>query len=64
MKFGDTIYYCKKVKGIDTFDKPKEIVLRPNYFSLQPSKTLTDILIYGQDVDKVFIALAPIFRAN
>lgn len=60
MRFGDKIYYCKKEKGIETFAAPKEIVLAPNYFSLQPSKTLTDILIYGQDVDKVFIALAPI----
>lgn len=60
MKFGDSIYYCKKAKGIETYEAPKEIVLKPNYFSLQPTKALTDILIYGKDVDNIYVALAPI----
>ena len=60
MKFGDTIYYCKKVKGIDTFDAPIPITLQPNHFSLQPSKAVMDILVYGTDIDKIYIAFAPI----
>ena len=60
MRFGDTIYYCKKVKGIDTFDAPIPITLQPNHFSLQPTKSLMDILVYGTDVDKFYIAYAPI----
>ncbi len=60
MKFGDKIYYCKKEKGIDTFAAPKEIVLAPNYFSLQPSKSAMDIMVYGTDVENIYIALCPI----
>ena len=60
MKFGDTIYYCKKVKGIENFDKPIPITLKMNHFSLQPSKAVMDILVYGKDVDKIYIAYAPI----
>lgn len=60
MKFGDTIYYCKKVKGIDTFDAPIPITLQPNHFSLQPSKAVMDILVYGTDIDKIYIAFASI----
>ena len=60
MRFGDKIYYCKKEKGIDTFAAPKEIVLAPNYFSLQPSKSAMDIMVYGTDVENIYIALCPI----
>ena len=60
MKFGDTIYYCKKLKGIENFDKPIPITLKMNHFSLQPSKAIMDILVYGKDVDKSYIAYAPI----
>lgn len=60
MRFGDKIYFCKKLKGVEVFDAPQEIVLQPNHFSLQPTKALTDILTYGKDVDKFYIAYAPI----
>ena len=60
MRFGDTIFYCKKAKGVDTFEAPVPITLPPNHFSLQPSKAVMDILVYGTDVDKIYIAFAPI----
>lgn len=61
MKFGDSIYLCKKVKGkVEEYEAPKRIVLRRNYFSLMTSKGLMDILTYGKDIDKTYIALAPI----
>lgn len=61
MRFGDSIYYCKKIKGkVEEYEAPKEIVLRRNHFSFMTTKGLMDILIHGKDVDKTFIALAPI----
>ena len=61
MKFGDSIYLCKKIQGeVEEYEAPKKIVLRRNYFSLMTSKSLKDILTYGKDIDKVYIALAPI----
>jgi len=60
MRFGEDIYFCKKEKGVDTFSAPEKITLQPNHFSLQPSKSTTDIMVYGKDIDKIFIALAPI----
>lgn len=61
MKFGDSIYYCKKKKGrVEKYEAPKEIVLKRNYFSLMTTKGLMETLIYGQDIDNTYIALAPI----
>ena len=36
MRFGDTIYYCKKKEGVEQYEAPIPIILRPNYFSLKP----------------------------
>lgn len=60
MQFGDNIYFCRKEKGVDNFAAPEKITLQPNHFSLQPSKAVSDILTYGKDVDKIYIAYAPI----
>lgn len=61
MKFGDSIYFCKKKKGkVEKYEEPVQIVLKRNYFSLMTTKGLMDTLIYGQDVDNTYIALAPI----
>ena len=61
MKFGDSIYYCKKKKGkVEKYEEPVQIVLKRNYFSLMTTKGLMDTLIYGQDVDNTYIALAPL----
>ena len=61
MKFGDSIYYCKKKKGKTAkYEAPQEIVLKRDYFSLMTSKGLMDTLIYGQEIDNTYIALAPI----
>lgn len=61
MKFGDSIYYCKKKKGkVEKYEAPVEIVLKRDYFSLMTTKGLMDTLIYGKDIDNTYIALAPI----
>lgn len=61
MKFGDSIYFCKKKKGrVEKYEAPQEIVLRRNHFSLMTTKGLMETLIYGQDIDNTYIALAPI----
>lgn len=61
MKFGDSIYYCKKKKGkVAKYEAPVEIVLKRDYFSLMTSKGLMDILTFGKDIDNTYIALAPI----
>ena len=59
MKLGDTIYYCKKIKGeIEQYEKPKPIRLKFNYFTLMPASEYTDVMIYGEDVNTGFRAYA------
>lgn len=58
MKFGDTIYYCKKKDGVEEYEKPIPIVLRRNYFSLQPASEYTDVMVYGEDINKRYRAYA------
>ena len=61
MRFGDPIYYCKKIEGkVEEYEAPKKIILGRNYFSLMTTKGLLDTLVYGKDIDKTYIALAPI----
>lgn len=61
MKFGDSIYYCKRIKGkTEKYEEPKQIILKRNYFSLTTTKGLMDTLVYGRDVEKTYIALAPL----
>lgn len=59
MRFGDTIYYCKKTDGVEKYEKPKPIKLRPNYFSLMPASAYFDVLTYGEDISKRYRAYAP-----
>ena len=59
MKFGDTIYYCKKKKSeVEEYEKPKAITLRRNFFSLMPASEYTDVMIYGEDVNTRYRAYA------
>ncbi len=59
MEFGKKVYYCKKVVGKnDTFEAPIEITLRPNDFSLMPTRGYTDIEIYGKDAVNIYTAYA------
>ena len=61
MKFGDSIYFCKRKKGkVEKYEAPVEIILKRAHFSLMTTKGLMDTLIYGKDVDNTYIALAPI----
>lgn len=59
MRFGDTIYYCKKKDGVEEYEAPKSIKLRPNYFSLMPASAYFDVLTYGEDISKRYRAFAP-----
>lgn len=59
MKFGDTIYYCKKVKGeVEEYQKPIPITLKMNYFSLMPASEYQDVMIYGEDINTRYRAYA------
>ena len=61
MRIGDTIYYCKKIKGkVEKYEKPIPITLKPNYFTLSTTKGLTETLIYGKNTDNTYIALLPL----
>ena len=63
MRCGDTIYWAKVIKDengrITGWETPREIELRPNYFTLKPTKAYSDIVVYGKDVYKLYIGLAP-----
>lgn len=58
MKFGDTIYYCKKKEGVEEYEKAIPITLKFNYFSLMPASEYTDVMIYGEDINKRYRAFA------
>ena len=61
MKFGDSVYYCKKKKGkVEKYETPVEIILRRNHFNIMTSKGLLDTLTFGKDIERTYIALAPI----
>lgn len=61
MKFGDSIYFCKRKKGkVERYEAPVEIVLKRNHFSLMTTKGLMETLVFGKDIDNTYIALAPI----
>ena len=54
MRFGDSTYYCKKKaepSGIEEFDAPVEIVLRPHVFSLQPANGFSALQEFGNKVN-------------
>ena len=59
MRLGDTIYYCKKKEGVEEYEAPKPITLRFNYFTLQPASDSSDVMVYGEDIDTRYNALAP-----
>ena len=62
MRCGDIIYWAKVIKDengrITGWDKPKEIRLQPNYFTLQPTKGYSEIVVYGKDIYKLYTAIA------
>ena len=58
MRFGETIYYCKKKDGVEEYDTPQKIILRFNYFSLMPNTSYRDIKIYGEEIKKRYTAYA------
>lgn len=59
MKFGDSIYYCKKIPGeVDKYEKPIKIVLQPNYFTIMPTRGFSDIQVYGKEVVNYYTAYA------
>lgn len=61
MKFGSSIYYCKAIyeDGILIgYEEPKEIILRPRYFSLMPTTGYSEIVVYGRDISRKYTALA------
>ena len=58
MRFGDTIYYCKKKDGVEEYEKPIPITLKRNFFSLQPASEYSDVMIYGEDINKRYRAYA------
>ena len=60
MRFGDTIYYCKKKEGVEQYEAPIPIVLRPNYFSLMPASGYSDVMVYGEDVNNRYRDYAPL----
>lgn len=63
MKFGESIYWAKVIRDeegrITGYEKPEKITLAPNYFSLQPAKGYSNIMVYGTDINKTYIAYAP-----
>lgn len=63
MRFGDTIYWAKVIRDEDGYitgwEKPIEITLEPNYFSLQPTRGYSEIVVFGQDIQKFYTAYAP-----
>lgn len=63
MRFGDTIWWAKVEKNeegqIVGWKQPQEIILSPNYFSLQPTKGYAEIVTYGKDIYKLYTAYAP-----
>lgn len=59
MRFGDTIYYCKKKKGeVEEYESPIKIQLRRNFFSLMPASEYSDVVIYGEDINTRYRAYA------
>lgn len=58
MRFGDTIYYCKKKDGVEEYEAPKPITLRFNFFSLMPASETSDVMEYGEDINKRYRAIA------
>lgn len=63
MKCGDSIYWAKVIKDenkrIIGYEEPKEIILAPNYFTVQPTKGYSEIVVYGKDIYKLYTAYAP-----
>lgn len=64
MKFGDKVWYCNRAKipnaKIPKYEKPVEIVTRPNYFSVMPAtaRGYLAIMQYGETVDRTWTVVA------
>jgi len=54
MKYGQSIYWCKKLKepdGFNEFAEPEEIKLKPKEFSLQPASGYSANQQFGENVN-------------
>lgn len=64
MKIGQSIWYSSRISRdnseIDTFENPKEIRTRFNYFSIMPatSRGYMAIMNYGEDIENTWTAIA------
>lgn len=53
MRFNESVFYCVKKptpEGIEEYDEPNEIVLRPGYFSVQPANGYTALQTFGKEI--------------
>lgn len=53
MRTGEKIYWCKRKQtpiGIEEFDSPEEITVRPKYFTVQPTSGYTATQIFGSKI--------------
>ena len=64
MKAGKSVWYSNRIEisnaTIPSFDTPKEIITRFNYFSVMPatSRGFTEIMKHGEDVNKTWTVIA------
>ncbi len=66
MKFGESVYYCKKLaepNGLEEFSAPVEIVLKPKVFSLQPASGFSGVQEFGNNVNLYQICYCQPYKA-
>ena len=70
MIVGQSVWHSSRISGnnaeIDTFDKPKEIRTRFNYFTVMPatSRGFMAVMSYGEDIDNTWTAIAKTSEFN
>lgn len=60
MRFGRAIYWCKLLKnpiGIQQFEAPQKIILRPGFFSVQPASGYSAIQEFGVNISQYQTAI-------
>lgn len=53
MRFGESIWYCTQLaepNGLQEFNEPVEIVLRPHHCSVQPTSGYSALQTYGKNI--------------
>lgn len=64
MRVGQSVWHSARISEnnatIDTYDKPKEIKTRFNYFTVMPanSRGYAEVMKYGEDVNDTWTAIA------